>query len=91
MVHIIPTTSYVQRRAQSSRQPPPDVATIARRITMDEEAALRAWKLLDTPQTVKSLSRSLHLKSSSDKAEENIAAYMRELLQEDLIEVSPDT
>jgi hypothetical protein len=90
MAHIIPTTSYIQKRARSSAQP--DIAALARKVSVDESVAQHAWDLLGTPQTVKSLRRATApANSPSDEEEERLVAYMHELLEHDLIEVSPDT
>ena len=92
MSFIIATAAYVQNRTEPSQGPQPDIAVIARRASLDNEVARRVWDLLNTPHTVKSLARALGTqKSAADEIERRLVAYLEELLEEDAIEVSPDT
>lgn len=53
----------------------------------------RAWELLQTPQTVVSLSRALARDQSEDESRyrTDVEQFMEQLFAKDLIQVSPDS
>lgn len=84
MKEISPSASYVQNRAllkaETAKQ-----ATL-RSICEHDPATQDIWELLETPQTVETLTRRLDGEDASD-----IQATLTKLIREELIEISPDS
>lgn len=88
MAEILPSASYV-RSSKSLRDPSTEqavIASLARGAALEDEDANQIWDLLKTPQTLDSLCRSL-----GSESEAPIRAVLETLVDEDLIEVSPDS
>ena len=95
MTAILPSASYVQNRqvlhAHAEKQ------AVLREIQEREIPALpgaqeRIWELLETPQTVETLTRVLANEFDARPADcvGEITASLSRLYREDLIQVSPD-
>jgi hypothetical protein len=91
MTQILPSASYVRNPAAVRNQGSQNaiLASISERVHLDSEQASQVWELLQTPQTVETLRRSL----ASDEALDNerITSLLATLYDQDLIQVSPDT
>lgn len=88
MAEIIPTASYV-RSAKALRERVSEQAvlsSIGRDSALGTDETQRLWELLETPQTIDSLCRSL-----GEHDQEPIRSALAALYQQDLIQVSPDT
>jgi hypothetical protein len=96
MTAILPSASYIQNRealkAHAEKQ------AVLQAIQERESAALpgaqaRIWELLETPQTVATLTRVLANEFDARPADcvGEITASLTRLYREDLIQVSPDT
>ena len=85
MAEILPNASYV--RHSKGRQDQGHERSVRSLIAeLEEEEATRIWELLETPQTVDSLCRSL------GKTEDRmIRSALAALYDKDMIQVSPDT
>ena len=94
MTEILPTAAYVQNRdllkAHADKQ-----ATL-RAIQRNDDALpgsqQRIWELLETPQTVETLTRVIanEFDAEPGECESEITASLSRLYREDLIQVSPD-
>ena len=84
MKEISPSASYVQNRdllqAEAAKQ------AALRSICEQDSATRHVWELLQTPQTVETLSRRLE-----DEDVEDITASLSKLMREELIQISPDS
>lgn len=91
MTQIHPSASYVRNPAAVKNRERQNaiLASISERVDLDSEQASQVWELLQTPQTVETLRRSL----ASDEALDNerITSLLATLYDQDLIQVSPDT
>lgn len=84
MAEILPSASYVRSpHGQRDRAHPAILSSMGE---LSGEDATRLWELLETPQTVDSLCRSL-----GKQGEEPIRSALATLYDEDLIQVSPDS
>ncbi len=84
MAEILPSASYVRNpQGQSDRAHPAILSSIGE---LSGEDTTRMWELLETPQTVDSLCRSL-----GQQSDESIRSALAALYNEDLIQVSPDS
>jgi hypothetical protein len=84
MAEILPSASYV--RTPGGQRNRPHQAVLSSIDELSSEDTQRMWELLETPQTVDTLCRSL-----GNKSEESIRLALASLYGEDLIQVSPDT
>ena len=85
MAEILPSASYV--RNPNARQDRAHQQAILSAIDeLDGDETTRMWELLETPQTVDSLCRSL-----GKSADEPIRSALAALYDKDLIQVSPDS
>jgi hypothetical protein len=85
MAEILPSASYV-RNPKALQDRAHQQAILSSIDELDGDETTRMWKLLETPQTVDSLCRSL-----GKTTEEPIRSALAALYDEDLIEVSPDS
>lgn len=88
MAEILPSASYV-RTAKALRDPAREqsvLAALSAQGELEDDDATQIWELLKTPQTVDSLCRTL-----GSESDEPIRHALAALVDEDLIEVSPDT
>lgn len=88
MAEILPNASYVRhsKGRQDQGHERSVRSLIAELDELEEEEATRIWELLETPQTVDSLCRSL------GKTEDRmIRSALAALYDKDMIQVSPDT
>lgn len=83
MQEISTSAAYIQNRdlleAEAAKQ-------AALRSLCEDPATRHVWELLDTPQTVATLSRRLE-----DEDVGEIEASLTKLIREELIQISPDT
>jgi hypothetical protein len=96
MTAILPSASYIQNR-EALRAHTEKLAAL-REIQERESAALpgaraRIWELLETPQTVETLTRVLANEFDARPADcvGEVTASLSRLYREDLIQVSPDS
>lgn len=89
MTGILPSASYVQNRATLRAHA--DKQAVLTQIT-GQEASQRIWELLETPQTVETLTRVISNEFDTNPSEcvRDITASLSRLYREDLIQVSPD-
>lgn len=84
MQKISTSASYVQNlellEAEAAKQ------AVLSSICEQDPAARHVWELLDTPQTVATLSRHLEHEDVAD-----ITASLTKLIREELIQISPDS
>jgi hypothetical protein len=88
MAEILSSASYV-RNPNALADPVQQRAvlnSISERIELDIEDAEQIWELLETPQTLDTLCRSL-----GTKTDRPIRSALSALYEDDLIQVSPDT
>jgi hypothetical protein len=92
---ILPSASYIQNREVLDAHA--DKQTALQAIQELDSASLpgaqqRIWELLETPQTVESLTRALANEFDARPAEcvGEITASLTRLYRKDLIQVSPD-
>lgn len=85
MAEILPGGSYV-RNPKAPQDRAHGHAVLSSIEALENDEALRVWELLETPQTVDSLCRSL---GKTD--EEPIRSALSALYDKDMIQVSPDT
>lgn len=89
MAEILPTASYVRRRST------PEDAQVLESLDSDQGAKdipQRVWKLLETPQTVESLCRSLASQyGETERCDREVRVVLEKLYREDLIQISPDS
>jgi Coenzyme PQQ synthesis protein D (PqqD) len=95
MTDILPSASYVQNREMLKAHAEKQKALQAIQQGNDEAlpgAQQRIWELLETPQTVESLSRVIATEFDAEPAEceTEITASLTRLYREDLIQLSPD-
>jgi hypothetical protein len=84
MQHISKSASYVQNAAVLKAE---DAKRSALSSLCERDSTTREiWDLLQTPQTVDTLSRRL-----DDENVDDITASLTRLIREDLIEISPDS
>lgn len=84
MAEILPSASYVRNpQGQRDRAHPAILSAMGE---LSGEDATRMWELLETPQTVDTLCRSL-----GKQGEEPIRSALAALYKEDLIQISPDS
>jgi hypothetical protein len=96
MTQIQSSASYVRNKATLRNEPgaAQQVDVLAGAGTYGSDALLkRVWQLLETPQTVVSLCRAVDSSESPDGRVDapTIEALLKELLQRDLIQLSPDS
>jgi hypothetical protein len=91
MAEILPSASYVRNPAAARNQERQNavLAAISEEVELDSEQANQVWELLETPQTVGTLCRSLG--SDEDVDSEQITSLLSTLYDEDMIQMSPDT
>jgi hypothetical protein len=91
MTQILPSASYVRNPAAVKNRERQNaiLASISERVDLDSEQASQVWELLQTPQTVETLRRSLA--SDEELDNERITSLLATLYDQDLIQVSPDT
>jgi Coenzyme PQQ synthesis protein D (PqqD) len=89
MTGILPSASYVQNR--TTLRAHADKQAVLDEIT-EQEASQRIWELLETPQTVETLTRVIANEFDARPTEciGEITASLSRLYREDLIQVSPD-
>jgi len=90
MAEILPTASYVRNpKAFGARAGVSSIiSSIDEGAKLPGRATEEVWELLETPQTIDSLCRSLEQQNvSSDR----MRSLLAELYDRDLIQVSPDT
>ena len=89
MTGILPSASYVQNR--TTLRADADKQAVLSEIT-GHESSQRIWELLETPQTVETLTRVISNEFDTRPTEcvGEITASLSRLYQEDLIQVSPD-
>lgn len=85
MADILPTASYVRNPKALGDAARRD-AVLSSIDELETNETARIWELLETPQTVDSLCRSL-----GTTADEPIRSALAALYEKDLIQVSPDT
>lgn len=85
MAEILPGGSYV-RNPKAPQDPARRREVLSSIATLQSDETLRVWELLETPQTVDSLCRSL-----GKTGEEPIRSALSTLYDNDMIQVSPDT
>lgn len=85
MAEILPNASYV-RHSKARQDQAHERSVLSAIEALENEEATRIWELLETPQTVDSLCRSLG-KTDEDAIRSALAA----LYDKDMIQVSPDT
>lgn len=90
MAEILPSASYVRnpRAAKSGAEQRAILASIQEHTELDSEVAEQVWELLDTPQTVDTLCRSIG--ADGDLGSTRVTSMLAELYDQDLIQVSPD-
>jgi len=84
MKHISTSASYVQNRELLESETAKQAALIS--ICAEDPATRHVWDLLETPQTVQTLSRRLEDEDVAD-----IEASLTKLIREELIQISPDS
>jgi hypothetical protein len=96
MTAIMPSASYVQNRQTLIEHAEKQAAL--REIQEHDNAGLpgaqaRIWELLETPQTVETITRVLANEFDARPADcvREVTASLSRLYREDLIQVSPDT
>lgn len=89
MTGILPSASYVQNRATLRAHA--DKKAVLSEIT-EGESSQRIWELLETPQTVETLTRVIANEFDTKPTDcvGEITASLSRLYREDLIQVSPD-
>ena len=89
MTEILPSASYIQNRAMLRAHA--DKQAVLSQIT-EQEASQRLWELLETPQTVETLTRVIcnEFDTKPNDCVRDITASLSRLYREDLIQVSPD-
>lgn len=85
MAEILPSASYV-RNPKGQQDGARRQAILSSIDQLEGEETTRMWELLETPQTVDSLCRSL-----GKDIDEPIRSALAALYDEDLIQVSPDS
>lgn len=91
MAEILPSASYVRnpKAFKDQGQHSAILSSIGERIEMRSEQAAQVWALLETPQTVNTICRSIG--AGAEKESERVTSLLAELYDRDLIQVSPDT
>lgn len=84
MPQISTSASYVQSRDMLQAEAAKQAALSS--LCEQDPATRHVWELLETPQTVETLSRRLE-----DEDVDDITACLTKLIREDLIEISPDS
>ncbi len=91
MTDILPTASYVrnpQGLKESARQNA-ILASISEQAELDVEETTQVWDLLETPQTVDTICRSIGADGSLGS--ERVTHLLAEMYAKDLIQLSPDS
>lgn len=97
MSEISTSASYI--RSPEARQSPRDVRGRSQHggsfesVTLEEDRCDRAWELLETPQTVETISRVLAAESgmTAETFRPRVASLLAHLLAQELIVLSPDS
>ena len=91
MTDIIPTASYVRNpQAMSEAQRQHAILTsIGEHAEIGVEEAAQVWELLETPQTVDTICRSIG--ANGGLGTERITTLLAEMYDQDLIQLSPDS
>ena len=91
MAEILPSASYVRnpKVAKSRAEQSAILASIGEHAELGAEEATHVWELLETPQTIATICRSIGAKS--DAGSTQVSSLLAELYDQDLIQVSPDT
>jgi hypothetical protein len=91
MAEILPTASYVRRaRATQDAERQRAILTgLGEQADLDPDETSQLWDLLETPQTVDTLCRSIGAEESPDS--ERITQLLADLYEKDLIQLSPDS
>jgi hypothetical protein len=93
MTSILRTASYVRSHTPSQRETDMTLQSILDDPDLDRDGGERIWELLETPQTIETLCRALHVEAitetpASDRAVESLLV---KLYEHDLIEVAADS
>jgi hypothetical protein len=91
MADILPTASYVRnpRSMQQAERQHAILATIGEHAEIGADEAAQVWNLLETPQTVDTICRSIG--ANGDLGSERITTLLAEMYDKDLIQLSPDS
>jgi hypothetical protein len=91
MADILPTASYVRnsRAMREAERQQAMLATISEQAEIGADETAHVWDLLETPQTVDTICRSIGAKGELDN--ERIKTLLAELYDKDLIQLSPDS
>lgn len=91
MAEILPTASYVRRTrsTQDAEQQRAILTTLGEQADLDADEATQLWDLLETPQTVDTLCRSIGSEEPPDS--DRITQLLADLYEKDLIQLSPDS
>lgn len=91
MADILPTASYVRnpRAMQEAERQHAILATIGEQAEIGAEETAHVWDLLETPQTVDTICRSIG--ADGELGSERIITLLAELYDKDLIQLSPDS
>jgi hypothetical protein len=91
MAEILASASYVRnpKAAQDRAEQDAILASIGERAELEMDAAVQVWELLETPQTIATICRSIGAQSDAGSAQ--VGSLLAELYDQDLIQVSPDT
>lgn len=90
MAEILPTASYVRRaRAAQDAERQRAILTLGEQADLDADETTQLWNLLETPQTVDTLRRSIGGEAAPDSA--SITQLLADLYEKDFIQLSPDS
>lgn len=91
MTEILPTASYVRnpRAIQEAERQHAILTTIGEHAEIGADEASQVWELLETPQTVDTICRSIG--ANGDLGSERITTLLAQMYDKDLIQLSPDS
>lgn len=91
MAEILPSASYVRnpQAGKSGAEQSAILTSIQQHTELGSDEAAQVWELLETPQTVDTLCRSIG--ANGELGNTRVTSMLAELYDQDLIQVSPDT
>lgn len=94
MTSILRTASYMRSSSASSqRTSEAALRSILSDPDLDRDGGERIWELLETPQTIETLCRALHVEARTDTPARGraVESLLVKLYEHDLIEVTADS